>query len=64
MHKNESPQILTLIPFQGHMYKPKTSNFTFLNVKPDVFGYLQIFCGETGSITYHFKQYHKLVIYC
>ena len=20
--------------------------------------------GETGSITYHFKQYHKLVIYC
>ena len=21
-------------------------------------------CGETGSITYHFKQYHKLVISC
>ena len=20
--------------------------------------------GETGSITYHFKQYHKLVISC
>ena len=48
MHKMKIPQILTLIPFQGHMYKPKTSNFTFLNVKPDVFGYLQIFCGETG----------------
>ncbi|MFK1990929.1 hypothetical protein ACIXFH_22940, partial [Bacteroides fragilis] len=23
-----------------------------------------VFSGETGSITYHFKQYHKLVIYC
>ena len=22
------------------------------------------FCGETGSITYNFKQYHKLTIYC
>ena len=52
------PQILTLIPFQGHMYKPKTSNFTFLNVKPDVFGYLQIFCGETGIRTPGTSRYN------
>lgn len=44
--------IYTKRPFQGHMYKPKTSNFTFLNVKPDVFGYLQIFCGEIGLRTF------------
>lgn len=54
------PQILTLIPFQGHMYKPKTSNFTFLNVKPDVFGYLQIFCGETGSNRVIFIRKHTI----
>ncbi len=29
-----------------------------------IFYFAILSSGETGSITYHFKQYHKLVISC
>ena len=63
------PQILTLIPFEvleaglsGNKKSHKSLICSFLSIYCPFLS--SKFSGETGSITYHFKQYHKLVISC